>query len=36
MKHRIEIFERIETGVVAEGTFAAEFVEMDMAFEDDL
>ena len=32
----IEIFERIEAGVVAEGAFGAEFVEMDVAFENDL
>ena len=32
----IEIFERVEAGVVAEGAFAAEFVEIDVAFENDL
>src|SRR5260370_13216888 len=32
----VEIFERVEAGVVAEGAFGAEFVEMNMAFEDDL
>ena len=31
----VEIFERVEAGVVAEGAFGAEFVEIDVAFEDD-
>jgi hypothetical protein len=33
VKHRILIFERIETGVVAKGSFSAQFVEMHVAFE---
>ena len=32
----IEILQRVEAGVVAEGAFGAEFVEMDVALEDDL
>ena len=32
----IEIFERVEAGVIAERTFGAQFVEIDVAFEDDL
>ena len=36
MEYRIEIFERVEAGVVAERAFAAEFVEMDVAFENNL
>jgi hypothetical protein len=35
MKDGVEIFERVEAGVVAEGAFGAEFVEVDVAFEDD-
>jgi hypothetical protein len=35
MEDRVEIFERVEAGVVAEGAFGAEFVEVDVAFEDD-
>ena len=35
VKDRIFIFERVETGVVAEGAFGAEFVEIDVAFEND-
>src|ERR1043165_4396605 len=31
MKHRIKIFERVETGVIAKRTFAAQFVEMNVA-----
>src|SRR5208282_4839661 len=31
----IEVFERVEAGVVAEGAFAAEFVQVDVALEDD-
>ncbi len=31
----IEIFERVEAGVIAERAFGAEFVEVDVAFEDD-
>ena len=36
MKHGIEVFERVEAGVVAEGALAAEFVEMNVAFENNL
>src|ERR1017187_1065346 len=36
VKHRILVFKRVEAGVVAEGPFGAEFVEIDVAFEDDL
>ena len=32
----VEIGEGVEAGVVAEGAFGAEFVEVDVAFEDDL
>ena len=35
MEDGIEIFERIKTGVIAEGAFGAEFVEVDVAFEND-
>ena len=31
----IEIFERVEAGVIAERAFGAEFVEIDVAFEND-
>jgi hypothetical protein len=36
VEHGIEVFERVEAGVVSEGAFGAEFVEIDVAFEDDL
>ena len=35
MQDRVEVFERVETGVVAEGALGAEFVEVDVAFEND-
>ena len=35
VENGIEIFERVEAGVIAEGAFGAEFVEVDVAFEDD-
>jgi hypothetical protein len=35
VEDRVEIFEGVEAGVVTEGTFGAEFVEVDVAFEDD-
>jgi hypothetical protein len=35
MEDRVEIGERVEAGVVAEGAFGAEFVEVDVALEDD-
>ncbi len=35
VKDGIKIFERVEAGVVAEGALAAEFVEMNVAFEND-
>src|ERR1051326_8431421 len=35
MKDRVEIFQRVEAGVIAEGPFAAEFVEVNVAFEND-
>ena len=34
-KNRVEIFERVEAGVVSERAFGAEFVEVDVAFEND-
>src|SRR5258708_26777662 len=36
MENWIEIFERVEAGVVSEGAFGAQFVEVNMAFDDDL
>jgi hypothetical protein len=36
VEDRVEIFERVEAGVVSERAFGAEFVEIDVAFEDDL
>ena len=35
VEDRVEIFEGVEAGVVSEGTFGAEFVEVDVAFEND-
>src|SRR5207247_6013052 len=35
MKDGIKIFERIKAGVIAEGTFSAELVEMNVPFEHD-
>jgi hypothetical protein len=35
VKDGIEIFERVETGVIAEGAFGAKFVEIDVTLEND-
>ena len=35
VKDGIQIFERVEAGVIAEGALGAEFVEIDVAFEHD-
>src|ERR1700674_67997 len=35
MKNRIKILKRIEAGMISEGAFGFEFVEVDVAFEDD-
>jgi hypothetical protein len=35
MEDGIEIFERVEAGVIPEGAFSAEFVDVDVAFEYD-
>src|SRR5258708_16797240 len=35
VEYGVKIFEGIETGVIAEGTFGTEFVDIDVAFEDD-
>ena len=36
MKDGIKIFERVEAGVIAERTFGAQFIEIDIALEHDL
>ena len=36
VEDRILVFERVEAGVIAEGALGAEFVQIDVAFEDDL
>ena len=36
MKYRVEVFQRVETSVIAERAFAAEFIEVDVALENDL
>ena len=35
MEDRVEIFEGVEAGVISKGAFGAEFIEIDVAFEDD-
>ena len=35
VENRIQIFEGIKTGVIAEGTLGAEFVEVHMSFQHD-
>ena len=36
VEHGVLVFERIKAGVVAEGTFGAKFIQMNMAFQNDL
>ena len=36
VEHRVVVFERIEAGVIAEGAFAAQLAQLDVAFQDDL
>src|ERR1035438_1147552 len=36
MKYGVFVFERVEASVIAEGSFGAKFVEIDIAFENDL
>ena len=36
VKYRVEILQRVEAGVIAKRTFAPEFVQIDISFEDDL
>ena len=36
VKDGVLVFERVEAGVIAEGAFGAEFVQIHVAFENDL